>query len=113
MYKALGNYGKRARFARHAARARARAKTKRARGDKRELLNHSGAGGGGRTPTGVTPADFEADVKARNCNISQFAIIYYLLLLLYFLSSYKIMRSYLGLVVLAKTSPILPQQKER
>ena len=61
MCKALGNYGKRARFARRTARAQARAKTKRTRGDKRELLNHSGAGEGTRTPMGVTPADFEAD----------------------------------------------------
>ena len=60
MYKALGNDGKRARFTQRAARAKARAKTKRARGDKRELLNHSGAGGGGRPPTGVTSADFES-----------------------------------------------------
>ena len=45
MYEALGNDGKRARFARRAARAQSRVKTKRARGDKRELLNHSGAGG--------------------------------------------------------------------
>lgn len=39
-------------------------KQKRTRGEKPQALEKSGAGGGGRTPTGVTPADFESAASA-------------------------------------------------